>query len=273
MSNINIQEQDSVAVAASFIVDEQKVKQVFAAYTRNYNPEDPKIALKIEHTYKVAEICRDIASSLDLCEEDQQIAWLTGMLHDVGRFEQIRIYDTFVDSKSVDHAQFGADLLFGNERLIERFIDSRQLDELVEIAIREHNKFRIRIDIDERTAMFCNILRDADKVDIFRVNVETPMEEIYNCTTEELLNSDVSPEVMVQARNHQAVTRDVKKTPADFIVGHLALAFELVYPRSLAVALEQGYLNKLFDFPTKNPHARECIDEIKNEISERLSCS
>ena len=46
--------------------------------------------------------------------------------------------------------------------------------------------------------MFCNILRDADKVDIFRVNVDTPAEDIYNVTTEELKNSQVSPEVMAQ---------------------------------------------------------------------------
>ncbi len=247
-------------------INEQKVRQQFADYTRNYNPNDPKIALKIAHTYRVAELCRQIAESIGLDEKKQQIAWLTGMLHDIGRFEQIRIYNTFVDSKSVDHAQFGADLLFGNKRLIEHFIENRDLDDLVETAIREHNKFRIREDIDDDTTVFCNILRDADKIDIFRVNIETPMEDIYNCTTEELENAFVSPEVMAQVRNHQAVTRDVKKTPADFLVGHLALTFELVYPCSREIAFKQGYLDKLFEFPTQNPQTKEYINEVKREI-------
>ena len=41
--------------------------------------------------------------------------------------------------------------------------------------------------------MYCNILRDADKIDILRVNVETPLEDIYNVTTAELLASPCYP--------------------------------------------------------------------------------
>ena len=42
--------------------------------------------------------------------------------------------------------------------------------QIVENAIRNHSAFRIDERLDEYTVMFCNILRDADKVDIFRVN-------------------------------------------------------------------------------------------------------
>ncbi len=248
------------------LINEQKVKREFAEYTNNYNPKDPKIALKIAHTYRVAEHCRDIANSIGLSEFDCQIAWLTGMLHDIGRFEQVRIYNTFVDSQSVDHAQFGADLLFGDERLIERFMESRDLDELIETAIREHNKFRITPNLDERTVVFCNILRDADKVDIYRVNIETPMEEIYNTTREDLENAAVSPEVMEQVRNHQTVTRDVRKTSVDHLIGHMALTFELVYPRSRQIAFDEGYLDKLFAFKTNNPATKENIKEAESLV-------
>ena len=41
------------------------------------------------------------------------IAWLTGLLHDVGRFEQQRVYGTFTDADSIDHAKYGARILFG----------------------------------------------------------------------------------------------------------------------------------------------------------------
>lgn len=33
------------------------------------------------------------------------------MLHDIGRFEQIRCFGTFNDGMSVDHAELGADIL------------------------------------------------------------------------------------------------------------------------------------------------------------------
>lgn len=51
---------------------------------------------------------------------------------------------------------------------------------IVETAIRSHSCFRLDESLDEETLMFCNIIRDADKIDIFKVNIDTPVEEIYN---------------------------------------------------------------------------------------------
>ena len=67
----------------------------------------------------------------------------SGMLHDVGMFEQVKRYNTFIDMLSVDHAEFGADLLFGEERLINCYLDDSSKDEELETVIRQHNKFRI----------------------------------------------------------------------------------------------------------------------------------
>ncbi|MCR5747784.1 MAG: HD domain-containing protein [Lachnospiraceae bacterium] len=259
------------------MINEIRVKEKFAEYVRNYDPEDPKIALKITHTYRVAEICRDIAKHLaemknnntqtEIGDDDVQIAWLSGMLHDIGRFEQIRRYNTFIDAKSVDHAQFGADLLFGKERLIESFTDDRNLDELLETAIREHNKFEVGKGIYGKTKCFCNILRDADKIDILRVNYETPMEEIYNTTREELLSSKVSEGVIDQVKDHITVTRDIRKTYADHLIGHIALVFGLVYDRSYEIVKEQGYIYKLLDYPMTDNDTKKALEETRAEIA------
>ncbi len=248
------------------IIDRQRVKEAFASYTRNYDPEDPKIALKIAHTYRVADNCEQIARSINLTDEDVEFAWLSGMLHDVGRFEQVKRYNTFIDSESVDHAEFGADLLFGKDRLIEGYIDDKSKDDMMETVIRQHNKYRIKEGIDEKTLIFCNILRDADKVDILRVNVETPMEEIYNVSGDVLFDAGVSEEVMKQVREHRAVNRDVMTTAAEHLIGHIALSFELVYPKSWELAKAQGYLYKMFEFPTRNESAKRAIEESRREL-------
>ncbi|MDE6962871.1 MAG: HD domain-containing protein [Lachnospiraceae bacterium] len=62
----------------------------FAAYVKNYNVGDEKIRLKIEHTYKVADLCGKIAQSLQLSEEQTDRAWLSVLLHDIGPFDQRR---------------------------------------------------------------------------------------------------------------------------------------------------------------------------------------
>ncbi len=248
------------------MLDRQRVKEQFASYTRNYDPADPKIELKIAHTYRVADNCEQIARSINLSEEEVEFAWLSGMLHDVGRFEQVKRYNTFIDSESVDHAEFGADLLFGKDNLIIGYTDDRTLDKIMETVIRQHNKYRIDESVTGKTLVFCNILRDADKVDILRVNVETPMEEIYNVSEEVLFSSGVSEIVMEQVRQHMAVNRDVMVSPAEHLIGHIALAFELVYPKSWELAKEQGYLEKMYNFPSTNESTLKALEETRREL-------
>ena len=247
-------------------IDRRKVREQFASYTRNYDPEDSKIALKIAHTYRVAENCEIIARSIGLSDEGVEFAWLSGMLHDIGRFEQVKRYNTFIDSESVDHAEFGADLLFVDEHIILNYCDDRSFDEMMETVIRQHNKYRIDEAVAGETLMFCNILRDADKVDILRVNVETPMEEIYNVSEDELLSSGVSEKVMDQVREHHAVKRDVMDSPAEHLIGHIALAFELVYPKSWEIAKAQGYIYKMFDFPSRNESTLKALKDTRQEL-------
>ena len=142
---------------------------------------------------------------------------------------------------------------------------------IVENAIRNHSAFRIDERLDEYTVMFCNILRDADKVDIFRVNVDTPAEDIYNVTTEELKNSQVSPEVMAAFDERHAVLRSCKKTVVDHVAGHIALTFELVYPISLQIANERGYLDKMMAFESDNEVTGKQFEEIRAKLNEYVA--
>ena len=51
-------------------MDRNAVKQNFAAYVNNYDKDDPKIALKISHTYRVASLSEEIARSLGCSDKD-----------------------------------------------------------------------------------------------------------------------------------------------------------------------------------------------------------
>ena len=312
------------------VVDRERVKSEFAAYTDRYDSSDGKIKLKIDHTYRVADICERIAKSLSLSGKDTDLAWLLGMVHDIGRFEQLKRYGTFSDAQSIDHAHFGVELLYetsvaendmsdemqaafgqgiaqekdieeislkrdrmdssleeksgnniGNtEKLseaifLENFIEISPDEEefqIIKTAIWNHSAYRVEEGLDDRTEMFCHILRDADKVDIFKVCQDTPLEVIYNVTTEEVKQAGVTDKVMKQFFERHAILRSVKRTPVDNLVGHAALVFELVYPESLRLAREQGYLKKIFDFESDNPQTmedfrrmRECAAEYVRE--------
>ena len=275
-------------------INRKNVINAFAEYVRNYDPSDEKIKLKIDHTYRVAGLCQRIAESLGLSEPDVDIAWLLGMLHDIGRFEQIRCFGTFNDVQSVDHAEFGADLLF-KEGLIRKFAEgyyeecelARSGNEeaeqiiknnehhnkdtgLIEMAIRQHNKYRVKEDLTERQRMFCDILRDADKVDIFKVNADIPMEIIYDVTTEELKNGIITKEVLESFYKKETVLKSVRRSAVDHIVGHISLLFELVYKESYRQAREQGYVYKLLDFKSDVPEVNAEFDDMRKYVDEFL---
>ena len=110
-------------------IDREKALRAFADYVKNYDVTDEKIKLKIDHTYRVCSLCQQIAAQSGFDENEIEIAWLTGLLHDVGRFEQLRRYGTFVDAKSIDHAEFGADILF-KEGKIRDYVEDASEDAL-----------------------------------------------------------------------------------------------------------------------------------------------
>ena len=279
-------------------INREHIKKTFQEYTDRYDSTNPKIKLKIDHTYRVADLCEQIAQSLELSAAEVDLAWLSGMLHDVGRFEQLRRYNTFSDAQSIDHARFAVELLY-DEGLIADYVPEISTTELVSdartwrpmggvnefptaqsedmplsdilqtlrIAIGEHSAYRIQKGLDERTRMFCQILRDADKVDIFRVICDTPMEEVYGFQTKDILRSAITPEVMQAFYEHHAVLRKLKKCPADYIVAHGSLTFELVYPESLRIAKEQGYLKQMMSFQSENPDTAEIFEDLRKDLN------
>lgn len=271
-----------------FIIDRKKIMDEFAGYTKDYDISDEKIKLKVEHTYRVAGLCDRIARSLGLAEEDIDLAWAIGMLHDIGRFDQVRQYGTFSDADSVDHAHYASELLFDKGMIVDYFGSanpgiynyienentcSAGLSEslgIIKKAVYNHSAYKIEEGLCEREVLFCNIIRDADKLDIFKVVNDTPLEDIYSVDKEEIPKAEVTNAVMQALREKHAVLRSLKKTPADYIAAYIALVFELVFPESFYIAKEQGYLDKLLDFKTDNQVTKQQFKEIRKITEEYI---
>lgn len=279
-------------------IDRKKVKNVFKKYTDNYDTSDEKIKLKVDHTYRVAALSERIARSLGLGDDDTNLAWLIGMLHDIGRFEQLKNYGTFSDAESIDHAHYGVELLF-EDGLIEKFAsenaakdlkgtkdlketavkseseekETKEISELdiLRTAIWNHSAYRVEEGLTDRVKMFCNIIRDADKIDILKVNYDVTLEVIYDVTTEELKNSGVTDEVMKAFMEHHAVLRSLKKTPIDNLVGHAALVFELVYNESFKIVKEQGYIEKMLSYVSDNQDTVKKFEIMRNDMNKFLA--
>ncbi|MDE7324295.1 MAG: HD domain-containing protein [Lachnospiraceae bacterium] len=247
-------------------IDRQRALAAFKEYTSNYDVSDEKVKLKIDHTYRVCGLCQQIAAQSGFDQNGTELAWIAGLLHDVGRFEQLKRYGTFIDAQSIDHAEFGADILFKEGRIRDYIADDSE-DELLEKTVRCHSAYRVPAQYTEREKKFADLLRDADKIDILKVNVIVPIEEIYNVTTYDLKHCQVTEEVMQAFYEEHAVLRTLKKTPVDNVVGHISLVYELVYPVSCKLVCEQGYLDKLMGFQSELSETNAQFAKIREKMA------
>ncbi len=251
------------------VIDRQRALAAFQEYTGHYDITDEKVRLKIDHTYRVCALCEQIAAQSGFDEDEIRLSWLTGLLHDVGRFEQLRRYGTFIDAQSIDHAEFGADILF-REGKIRDYVEDASEDELLEKAVRCHSAYRVPEDYTPREKRFADLLRDADKIDIVKVNVIVPIEEIYNVTTYDLTHCSVTEEVLQAFYEEHCILRNLKRTPVDNVVGHISLVYELVYPVSCQLVQKQGYLHRLMDFHSELPKTNEQFAKIREKMEQYL---
>ena len=243
--------------------------EAFKSYADFYDTDDIKIKLKIDHTYRVADIASRIGTSVGA---DPDFSWFLGLLHDIGRFEQLTQYGTFKDADSVDHAELGADILF-KDGLIESFpnpsdtvgLEDKRL--IAETAIRLHNKLSLPGGLDEKTLLYCKILRDADKADIFRVLTEPPYDERNDMIVEN--SADMGPtrdDVMQCVHEHRCVPRRSDFTPFEAFISQCCMAFELEFPESVKIVREQGYLWQLMNLEVRSVSMSEQLETLRAEM-------
>lgn len=121
--------------------------------------------LKYRHCFRVSREAEGIASDLGWEADRVACARGLGLLHDLGRFEQYARHGTFNDRVSVDHGDLGETLVR------EHFVDllPQTWLRVIPPAIRWHNKRRLPADLDPELLPFARLIRDADKVDVYRV--------------------------------------------------------------------------------------------------------
>lgn len=243
-------------------MDLQHAKTEFEHYLDGYDRNDDKVHLKIVHTYGVTEYSRQIAERLNLPDEDRELAQLIGLLHDIGRFEQLKRFDSF-EPDTMDHASFGVQILF-SEGMIRNFAGKDSWDGIIQTAIARHSDFRLTGITDSRTLMHARIIRDADKLDNCRVKLEDTIETILGVSAAEVGKDSVSPEVMAQFGRKESILSSIRRTKMDYWLSYLAYFFDINYKVSWDIIREHDYVARLIArIPYSNPQAQVQMDEVR----------
>lgn len=254
------------------MINIEKAKNVFLRYVENYDINDGKIALKRNHILRVSQISKKIAESLNLSQEDIELAELIGLLHDIGRFEQVKKYNTFLDKISINHGEYGVKILF-EENLIKEFGIEEKYYKIIKTAILNHNRAKIENGLSEKELLHSKIIRDSDKIDIFYVLMTDSMENIYGCKT--LQNAKFSDDIIKEVEENYFIDYKNMKEYGDIWIAHIAYVFDLYYKSSYVIIKNNDYINKLLekaDFKNENTinQANEIVKIANKYIDEKI---
>lgn len=244
------------------MIDLIKAKQYFKEYSSKFDLKEPRIVLKVVHMYHVAEEARRIAKSLNLSEEEQDLAELIGLLHDIGRFEQWKWYGTYSDKLSIDHGQKSVEVLFGDKE-IRNFVEDEKYDTILYKAINNHNKWEIEKGLSEQEMLHCKIVRDADNLDIFRVCLESKTEEYTHFGSKNVSQEILSPAFFEDFKKEEVMLYSKAKTDMDIMVAIIAHIYAISFDETLKIIKEKNYIRKFVEkINPQDFYTREKLNEI-----------
>lgn len=234
----------------------------FDKYISNYDLNVKQIRYKYYHSYEVEKLMKKIAIRLNLSKDEIKLAELIGLLHDIGRFEQVRKYGNCSDVQTgIDHADESCIYLF-DEGHIRDFIEDSKYDEIIKDAIKNHNKYNIDKKVKEKNLYFSKMIRDMDKVDIYRVlSVE------YN---QKYDKDEISKKVYDTYKSHKTVDSHDKKSETDAIYAHIAFLYDFNFKESIDILKETKYLDDYFNSIEVEKGSEEHFNKFREEVHKYL---
>lgn len=241
------------------------LKKWFVHYVSDYYTDDPDynhaIRLKEEHTMRV---CRNIVmlgTNMGLSDHDMMLAETMALFHDIGRFEQYAVYRTFIDMASENHAGLGLRQMAKHKILTGWTNNNRRL---ITKAIAYHNAASLPEIDDKETLFFMRLLRDADKLDIWKVVIDYyhNRDKYQNTVIELGLPDDpsYSQQVIKSFQEKRIANMQDLKTLNDFKLLQISWVFDLNFVPSFQTVKSNKYIDQI---EAVLPQTKEIAEAVK----------
>lgn len=246
-------------------IDFRYVLKQFQNYRAQY-PNTERINLKEAHMRRVMKNNVRLAQTLGLSMNDVCLAAVIGLLHDIGRFEQVRRFDTFIDKDSVDHAMLSSEILF-QDGLIRKFVPDNSYDNIIQKAIENHSRFEIEDGLSKTEKLHAMLVRDSDKVDIYPQVLISDPNLVFDGPYHQ--SDRVSEKVVHDFMEGRCVRTEDMRCKADDFVRKVALIYGLYFPESLSQIKRQDSITRLFHqfkeaFPFDDERTNQMLEMVTN---------
>ena len=241
-------------------------KKMFIAYAKSYlignELFDRNILLKLAHTQRVCTFAQRIVEEERCFGFDEKTAMYSALFHDVSRFEQFKLYQTYRDSEVFDHGDKGAEILESGIFDL-KFLSQNEFD-CVADAVKLHNKRSI----PENASFALKAVRDADKLDIFAVvldeldNPSNP-DVLYNLSSERRFSNSVAECIENRV---SPLHRDLE-TIDDFVISKLVWIYDLNTVSARRIFKLSDYLERLKKHLPQNSFVDTVFEEANRFLS------
>jgi hypothetical protein len=245
----------------------------FDDYVGGFDPKNASqrknLDVKAEHSRKVCAEISDVGGSIGLDGPELRFAETAALFHDVGRFEQYSRYGTFSDRHSVNHAELGIRILAA-EGILEPL--RPEIRETLCRVIGNHNKFAVPDGESEFCLRMSRLLRDADKLDIWRVVTEfykdpDPEDDVI------VLGLSNDPEISIGVIDDLKRGRLVDilhlRTVNDFKLMKMGWVYDLNFTRSFRILRDRRYLQTIYETLPDQPRIRRAYDLVGEFLEAR----
>ena len=256
--------------------DLNALKAWFSKYCDTFatsRDEDQKnFDVKRKHTDDVCSNMLLIAQDLELDDPWTMIAEAVALFHDIGRFPQYQQYKTFQDSISVNHAALGAKVLIETAAL---GILPKEEQDLITRAVTLHNVLAVPKELDRDLLRLVKMIRDADKLDIWRVFLEYYAQPKSDQATAVGLGlpdtPEYSPEILTNLHQRKLVLLSSLKTLTDFKLLQLAWIFDLNFAASFRIVAQRQYIDRFALTLPKTGDIADAVDAVREYLNEKLA--
>jgi hypothetical protein len=188
------------------------------------------------HSIKMMELCKDIASSLGVFDEEEiMICGLIGLFHDIGA---INNKNKFIKIMNEDYSEKSIDILFDKDKLMRALTNDTKYDDVIKVSIYCHNKYGLPKGLNDKMLHFCKVLKDAHAIDDFRMFVNSPY---MNINIEHFPNNLVYETF----KGYSVVNNKISDNDADSILELLSLIFGINYQYSFVLLKQEKCVDKL----------------------------
>jgi hypothetical protein len=246
----------------------------FAVYCASFQNTDVdtlrNFTLKEVHTHNVCQVARLIAQGGE--PRRLMLAEVAALCHDLGRFPQFRDFRTFKDSESLNHAHLSAQIVEQNG-LVEFLPEAER--RCVLSAVRLHNVFQVPSGLAPATDDLLRLLRDADKIDIWRVFIEYYHQPASSRAFAAGLGFPdlpfCSPEVLAAVRSGEMVQLSTLKSLNDFKLLQLSWVYDINFANSLRLIKERGTLEQLAATLPCSEAVLDVVSSVRGYLEARVA--